>query len=200
MRDLESIREGLPNISGLILAGGAGRRSGGRDKGLISWQGRPLMEHVVERIRPQTRSLQISCNRNRDRYRQWAPVTPADLRTGYQGPLAGLEAARGSLVDEYVLIVPCDMPLLPHDLAVRLWAAMRITPGCQVSYACVNDRGQYLCALIQVSCLHTLPAYLDDGQRTVRHWYQQLDSIAVEFDDQRDNFLNLNALTSDQTT
>ena len=81
------------DISGLILAGGAGRRVDGRDKGLITWHGRPLIAHVAVLLRPQVGRLVISCNRNNERYAEFADETVGDTRRDFQGPLAGLEAA-----------------------------------------------------------------------------------------------------------
>jgi molybdopterin-guanine dinucleotide biosynthesis protein A len=48
-------------ITGLILAGGAGRRVGGSDKGLLSYRGRPLIAQVVQRLGPQVGALMIWC-------------------------------------------------------------------------------------------------------------------------------------------
>ena len=78
------------DITGLILAGGAGRRVEGRDKGLIDWQGKPLVQHVALRLRPQVGQLIISCNRNIETYRELADKTVTDSRRDFQGPLAGL--------------------------------------------------------------------------------------------------------------
>ena len=183
------------SICALVLAGGAGRRVNGRDKGLIYWQGKRLIEHVVERIRPQVSDICISCNRNRATYGSIAPIAPTDLRSGFQGPLAGLEAARATLTADYVLLAPCDTPQLPHDLVLRLHTELKDNPCSQVCYARSNNQDQYLCALMHRSALTSLSACLDEGQRAVRQWYATMEATTVEFSDQGAAFLNLNELT-----
>ncbi|MEH6586445.1 MAG: molybdenum cofactor guanylyltransferase MobA [Halioglobus sp.] len=184
-----------PRISGLILAGGAGRRAGGADKGLLDWQGRPLIEHVYRAIVPQVDEVFISCNRNRNRYAALTNVTRADLRADYQGPLAGMEAAATNLSCPLVLVIPCDTPTLPSNLAQHLLVGLESSPHDSVAYATTRDGGQYLCALLRTKCLGSLTEYLDGGGRAVRHWYDQVGAIAVDFDDQRECFLNLNNLS-----
>ena len=169
---------------------------GGEDKGLLLWQGKRLIDHVIDRIAPQVCDLMISCNRNRQIYRALAPLTPADLRPGFQGPLAGLEAARTVLSGEYVLLVPCDTPQLPTDLAVRLHSILHTKPHAQVSYAHTGNAGQYLCALLRVSALHSLSPFLDSGERAVRKWYGQIGAIEVDFAADQAAFLNLNEISA----
>ena len=84
------------NVTGLILAGGAGRRVGKRDKGLIPWQGQALVAHVSNVLRPQVSELLISCNRNFSQYEEFSDLIIADHRQNFQGPLAGLDAAPAS--------------------------------------------------------------------------------------------------------
>jgi len=182
------------DITGLILAGGAGRRVGGRDKGLIDWQGKPLVAHVAERLRPQVGRLLISCNRNFTRYREFAETTAADSRRDFQGPLAGLEAASPLINSQLLVIVACDTPLLPEDLVQRLQNHLYKPEynDARISYAHDGTRGQYLCAAIDRLCLSSLGGYLDEGHRTVRHWYQRHRCIAVDFSDQAQAFRNYN--------
>ncbi|MBP3363942.1 MAG: NTP transferase domain-containing protein, partial [Pseudomonas sp.] len=52
----------------LLLAGGRGQRMGGQDKGLVTWQGQPLIEFAQRVARPLTDDLIISCNRNHAQY------------------------------------------------------------------------------------------------------------------------------------
>jgi molybdenum cofactor guanylyltransferase len=184
------------NITGLILAGGAGRRVGGRDKGLILWKNRMLVAHVFDRLQPQVTQVLISCNRNFDQYAALPAATVADTRRDFQGPMAGLEAAIDRIDTDFLLLVPCDTPLLPADLGDRLLRPLdsSLNENVEISYAHDGERGQYLCAAIRCSCLPSLHQYLDDGNRSVRHWYQTRRSIAVDFADQAGCFRNYNYL------
>ncbi len=177
-----------------MLAGGAGTRVEGEDKGLIEWRGKALVEHVYQRIARQADNVLISCNRNRERYARIGELSAADTRGGFQGPLAGLEAAIPTLSGEFVLIVPCDTPLLPSDLASRLARTLLSSPQAAVCYATSGGDGHYLCALLRQSCLDSLPGFLDAGGRAVRKWYAQIGFVSAAFDDEADNFLNLNQL------
>lgn len=154
-----------------------------------------MAAHVAERLRPQVGRLLISCNRNGDDYASLADAIVADKRPDFQGPLAGLEAAVLHIASEFLVIVPCDMPLLPLDLARRLLTALE--PGrdaADISYAHDGERHQYLCAAIRVTILPSLGVFLDEGGRAVRHWYAQHRHTAVDFSSQAQCFANCNEL------
>lgn len=180
------------SICALILAGGAGRRVQGQDKGLLPWRGRPLIEHVYRVLAPQAGEVLISCNRNRPQYARIAQLAPADLRPDYQGPLAGLEAATPALQRDWILLAPCDTPALPAGLAARLAAALQEHPSARAAYARTEGREHYLCALLRRASLAGLGPYLDSGQRAVRHWYKGLDAVPVDFPGQEAAFANFN--------
>lgn len=182
------------NTTGLILAGGAGRRVEGRDKGLMLWRNKTLVAHTVERIRPQVATLLISCNRNFDRYRAYADTLVADSRRDFQGPLAGLEAASPLIDTEFVFVCACDTPALPRDLVTRLAEPLNQANGrtIGISYAHDGTRDQYLCAVIRRSCLPSLPDYLDSGQRAVHKWFASQHCMAIDFSDAAGSFENFN--------
>jgi molybdopterin-guanine dinucleotide biosynthesis protein A len=180
-----------PIPTALILAGGAGRRFGNRDKGLVSWHGAPLVEHVCERLRTQVGTVMISCNRNAQIYARYADKVIADHRPGYQGPLAGIESAISQVSGPLLLVVPCDVPLLPLDLAQRLVAALRASPGFDIAHARCDGRDHYLCAAIRTENLATVSSFLDRGGRAVRHWFATQRTVAVNFAEPA-AFLNIN--------
>lgn len=188
--------ESVSNITGLVLAGGAGRRVGLRDKGLITWRGKPLIAHVCDGLRPQVGQLLISCNRNSSQYKEYTAQTVADNRGDFQGPLAGLEAASAYIRADFLVVVCCDMPQLPPDLVTRLVAPFtdNFPDSPEISYAHDGSRAQYLCAVIKRDCLSTLSSFLDEGHRAVREWYRSRQSIPVDFSDQRSSFRNYNEL------
>ena len=186
----------IKDITGLILAGGAGRRVGHRDKGLISWQGKPLVAHVYECLSPQVGEVLISCNRNFSRYEEFAAQTVADNRQDYQGPLAGLEAASAYIRTAFLVVVGCDMPLLPPDFVPRLISPLlySVENPVEISYAHDGVRSQYLCAAMKSECVASLSSFLDEGHRAVKDWYKSRRSTAVDFSDHRSAFRNYNEL------
>ena len=188
-------------VTGLILAGGAGRRVGGQDKGLLPWHGQPLVQHVVQRLTPQVGKLLISCNRNQQRYLDYAPTLVTDKRSDYQGPLAGLEASLATIDTPWICMVACDVPDLPCDLVSRLYMSMNLpdTSPDVTPIACAHDgeRAQFLCALLRRECIASVSQYLDSGQRSVGGWYHSQGLLEVDFADQPDAFLNLNAIQQD---
>ncbi|MCB1687982.1 MAG: molybdenum cofactor guanylyltransferase [Halioglobus sp.] len=184
------------NITALILAGGAGRRVNHQDKGLINWEGKPLVAHVSDALRPQVKEILISCNRNFSRYAEFGSRTVADTRRDFQGPLAGLEAAAAIITTELLVVVSCDTPHIPADLVTRLTAPLLDDTGgaTEISYADDGTRAQYLCAGLRSACLASLPAFLDGGQRAVKDWYSSRKAVAVDFSDQHSSFRNYNTL------
>ena len=179
------------HVTGVILAGGAGRRAGGRDKGLIEWEGRALVAHVAERIKPQCGTLLVSCNRNLEKYSVYGTTMPDQL-AGFQGPLAGLHAAAPHINTPLTLLCPCDVPDIPWNLAATLAAALQDSSQA-VAHAQTNGRNHYCCALIRSECLGSLQEFLDAGGRAVRLWYESVGGIAVSFDTGESSFRNMNS-------
>lgn len=184
------------DITGLVLAGGAGRRMGGIDKGLMAWQGLPLVEHVLKRLMPQVGPVIISCNRNRELYGAYNLRTVTDKCVDFQGPLAGLEAAKALIETTFLIVAPCDVPRLPENLVEKLLCPLTDNGErkADIAYAWDGCREQYLCAALRTSVLDDLEGYLASGGRTVRHWYERHACVCVDFSEQPESFYNLNRL------
>lgn len=108
--------DALPPCSILILAGGRGQRMGGRDKGLVDWQGEPLIAHVHRAVRPLSDDLVISCNRNQAAYRPYADRLVGDAEADFPGPLAGVIAGLRVARHGWVVVLACDAPLVDREL------------------------------------------------------------------------------------
>ncbi len=176
-------------ISAAILAGGAGLRLGGRDKGLELLSGRPLIAWVIAAIKPQVTSLSICANRHTQEYSAYSSVL-IDRVPGFRGPLAGIATALEHADHDWVLTVPVDCPNPPSDLAARLYASARQGTG-----AVAHDgiRRQPLFALYSRTLASTAMQALHDN---VPVWqFQDNAGIAeVNFSDERFAFTNLNAV------
>ncbi|AYG44896.1 molybdenum cofactor guanylyltransferase MobA [Pseudomonas sp. Leaf58] len=112
--------DALPPCSILILAGGRGQRMGGRDKGLVDWQGEPLVAHVQRVVRPLSDDLVISCNRNQQTYQAYADQLVGDAEADYPGPLAGVIAGLTVARHQWVVLLACDAPLVDRGLIEEL--------------------------------------------------------------------------------
>src|SRR5262245_25449925 len=111
-------------ITGIVLAGGQGRRMGGVDKGLQLLHGKPMVAHVLARLTGQVDEIVINANQNVERYRAFGHTVVSDDIPGFAGPLAGLHAGMKAAKNPLVVTVPCDSPFLPPDLVVRLQSSL----------------------------------------------------------------------------
>ncbi|MFO1319851.1 MAG: molybdenum cofactor guanylyltransferase MobA [Burkholderiales bacterium] len=184
-------RRDVPPITGVVLAGGRGRRMGGLDKGLVPLHGRPIVSHVLARLAPQVDDVLVSANRNRDRYEAFGHPVISDPDASYAGPLAGLLSALVTAKHGWVITVPCDSPALPSDLVVRLWAGLRST-GSRLAIARTGTRIHPVFCLCPTSLADDLAAFLSRGGRAFRDWIAALDCVEVPFDDVPDAFDNIN--------
>jgi len=178
-------------ITGVVLAGGQGSRMGGVDKGLVPLRGRPMVDWVLARLRPQVDALIINANQNAERYAAFGhPVFPDDI-AGYAGPLAGLHAALARAQHPLVATAPCDSPFLPTDLVARLHAALT-AHHAELAVARTFDQPHPVFCLCRREVLPHLTAFLAAGGRKIDRWYETLRVIEVRFDDQEDAFRNIN--------
>ncbi|MGB1402964.1 MAG: molybdenum cofactor guanylyltransferase [Porticoccaceae bacterium] len=126
----------MHNIDGVILAAGQSRRMGAENKVQSLLAGRSLLDHVCAKLEPQVDRLIINgeqaiCGEN----------AVADIFEGAKGPLVGLYSALASeqlSAAEYLLMVPCDGPFVPSDLAAELYREIQLADA---DVACVRYRG-----------------------------------------------------------
>jgi molybdopterin-guanine dinucleotide biosynthesis protein A len=179
------------DITGLVLAGGQGRRMGNVDKGFVELAGRPLVAHVVDRLVPQVATLVINANRSAERYAALGYPVVADAIGGFAGPLAGLHAGLATAATPFVATSPCDSPVLPADLVARLAAAFDARP-IDIAVARTFDQPHPVFALVRADVAPHLSAFLEGGGRKIDAWYATVAVVEVAFDDEADAFRNIN--------
>jgi molybdopterin-guanine dinucleotide biosynthesis protein A len=178
-------------VTGVVLAGGQGRRMGTVDKGLVPLQGRPLVAHVLDRLAPQVDAILINANQHADAYARFGYPVVADAIGGFAGPLAGLHVGLRHAAHDLVATVPCDSPFLPADLVARLGAALDAA-GANLAVARTFDQPHPVFALVRRSVLPHLTQFLEAGGRKIGAWYATLAVVEVRFDDEADAFRNIN--------
>lgn len=178
-------------VTGLILAGGQGRRMGNVDKGLELFRGKRLVDHVYERLAPQVGGVIINANQNHDAYKTFGVRVVSDAIGNFAGPLAGLHAGLSVSRRPYLASVPCDSPFLPENLVERLMARLDES-GAELAVAKTGNQPHPVFCLARRSVLEHLTNFLKGGGRRVDAWYASLDVVEVDFDDQAEAFSNIN--------
>jgi molybdopterin-guanine dinucleotide biosynthesis protein A len=176
-------------VTGIVLAGGLGRRMGGVDKGLQPLHGKPMVEHVLARLSPQVGEIIINANQNAETYGKFGHRVVADDIAGFAGPLAGLHAGLKAAMHPLVVTVPCDSPFLPADLVLRLRNELKQN---DLSVAKTGDQAHPVFALVRRNLLENLETFLLQGGRKIDAWYGSLKYVEVLFDDEADAFRNIN--------
>lgn len=182
---------GRADITGLVLAGGQGRRMGNVDKGFVELDRRPLVSHVIARLAPQVATIIVNANRNAERYASFGYPVVGDAIGGFAGPLAGLHAGLTAARTPFVVTTPCDSPFLPADLVARLCAAFD-APPIDIAVARTFDQPHPVFALVRRALLPHLAQFLEGGGRKIDAWYASLPVAEVAFDDEADAFRNIN--------
>jgi len=188
----------LSPVTGLILAGGKGRRMGGVDKGLQSFRGKRLVDHVYQRLAPQVGGVIINANQNQDEYRTFGVRVVSDAVGGFAGPLAGFHAGLSVSKRPFLAAVPCDSPFLPTDLVERLYNRLDET-GAELAVAKTGDQPHPVFSLMRRKVLDHLGDFLKGGGRKVDAWYATLSVVEVAFDDEAEAFSNINTPEELQT-
>jgi molybdopterin-guanine dinucleotide biosynthesis protein A len=186
-------------ILGLLLAGGLSRRMGGGDKALRLLGQKTLLDHVIDRMRPQVAQLVLNANGDPARFARFGLPVVADSVAGFAGPLAGVLAGldwaaanRPDCAD--IVSVATDAPFLPTDLVARLVAG-RIAAGAELACAASGGQPHPVIGLWPVGLRDALrEAVLVEGIRKVDQWTARYRLATVTFPETLgvDPFFNAN--------
>jgi len=187
----------MTELPGVILAGGLSSRMGGGDKCLLDLGGRPVLDHVIERLGPQVGAMALNANGDGARFGGFDLPVIADSMGDFPGPLAGVLAAMDWAAGQgaaHVITAAADTPFFPTDLVARLTA-----PGADLALAATPDpkRGTArhpTFGLWPTALRDDLRAALEDGVRKVVAWADTHRAATVMFDEFpcEDPFFNVN--------
>lgn len=180
------------DVTAIILAGGLGRRLNGQNKGLISLAGKTLIEHVIDRLKPQTKHIIINANQDLHHYQSSNFPVVQDNVENYQGPLAGILSCRDHIKTPLVLTVPCDAPLLPKNLLEIMLKIYETNSPEQLCVAHDGQRMQNLFMLFNIQQFAHLHDFFQQNNRKVSDWIHAQAHTEVDFSNQQAQFININ--------
>lgn len=181
----------LPPCSILLLAGGRGQRMGGQDKGLLVWQGQPLIAHLHHQTRGLSDDLIISCNRNLERYALYADQLVHDDNSDFPGPLAGIRAGLAVARHPHLMVLPCDVPRIDAELLT----AMREAACQQPDKPLMLRQGEHwepLLCIIPVALAGEFENAWNEGERSPGRIMRNLGAIALQCPENDRRLANLN--------
>jgi molybdenum cofactor guanylyltransferase len=187
------------SIDAGILAGGRGQRMGGQDKGLVRFDGKPMIRHVYDALAPHVREVWINCNRNQQSYRAISPYLCSDTTQDFSGPLAGLASILAASTADFIITSPCDTPCIGTDYCLRMLAVLAQSLGGRstsdlplVLVARCDEKVQPLHLCLSRQALHELTARVQHAELKVFAWLEAMQPIYVDFDEDDMQFRNLN--------
>lgn len=186
-----------------ILAGGKATRLGGQDKGLIRFHDKALCQHVADALSPYSKRVLISANRHLADYRKVSPHVHTDSIPDI-GPLGGIASLLSQTKADYLLLSPCDTPLLDSCYAERMLSGLEQHGSTLLFVASHKNKLQPLHILVHQSLSASLSLFIASGERKVANWIASEAHKIISFSETETMFTNLNSpndfLLSEQKT
>lgn len=180
-------------IAAGVLAGGRGKRFGGRPKGLLQVApGTCIMETQVAELASSGVEEVIILANDPLPYRAFGPNIVPDLRVG-TGPLGGIEAAVSYYASRFkaTLFLPCDLPgITARQIRILKDSFVKARAGVAVAVT-EGALREPLCAVVDNRLLPAISEAIEEGKRKVGEVWQNLEVAFVHFSDP-EPFFNVN--------
>jgi molybdopterin-guanine dinucleotide biosynthesis protein A len=175
-----------------IQAGGQSQRMGS-DKALVQLAGKPIIEHILERIEGLGNEVLITTNKP-EAYTYLGIRLESDSIPG-AGSLAGLQTALGASRYPHTLVLACDMPFVSRSLLEYM---IELIPSADIIVPQRQGFIEPMHAIYSQICLPPIEAALRVGDTRVISFYDQVKVRTIDelelarFDPQGMSFFNIN--------
>lgn len=177
-------------ITAIILAGGKSSRMK-KDKGLVSFGKKTLIEQVIDSAKEITDNIIIITNN--EAYRQFGYSCFEDVMKE-KGPLGGIYTGLVNSSTEKNLVVACDMPFLSINIFIGLIDQCR---GLDALLAEHKGKAEPLCAIYDRSCIPSFKKLLEQSQLKITDALAGLNTSFISFDNKDwfkgNEFANMNS-------
>jgi molybdopterin-guanine dinucleotide biosynthesis protein A len=175
------------HITGIILSGGKSSRMGS-EKGFMSYNGKPFIQHSIEALKPLVMEIIIVSN-NVD-YDVFGLKRIEDVMEN-AGPLAGLYSGLHQSKTDYNLVLSCDIPLINTSILQRLVDA--IDDDSEIIQIESQGKTMPLIALYRKQCEHIFLKLLNEGERRLQFAVNQcLVKNVILLNDESEFVQNIN--------
>ena len=168
----------------------------GQDKALKLFLGRPLIQRVIERLRPITDDVIVTTNRPEDYGFLNLPLF-TDLKPG-RGALGGLYTALFSAKHSSVAVAACDMPFANAEL-FKAASEILVKDKADIVIAKTEEGYEPLHAVYRrETCIPAIEAAIDADKWRMDAWFPQVKIHLLtpeeikRYDSSSSAFLNIN--------
>ena len=172
----------------------------GREKALVHLNGKPLIDHVIERLEPQVSDIVINTSNPDITARLPNAASIQDLGNRSHGPLSGILAGMEYFLSTGVpnfLTVSVDCPFLPINLVSRLCSAIDAEKRTVIGRSAQGNHPTI--GLWPSALAPQLSEFLEQSENfSIRRFFANQDLCEVEFGQEThgtksiDPFFNVN--------
>ncbi|MGB0882066.1 MAG: molybdenum cofactor guanylyltransferase [Vicingaceae bacterium] len=160
-------------FTAIILAGGKSSRMG-EDKGIMFLEGKPMVQHIIEVVKPLTEKIIIISNNNK--YSQFGYPVFEDITKG-KGPLAGILTGLQYSTTDKNLILSCDVPFVNKKLLDLL---ITNSENSDVVIPEKEDRTHQLIGIYDKSCIPTFKRELANNRLKMKLAIKKLNYKIID--------------------
>jgi len=180
-------------ITGIILSGGKSSRLG-EEKGLAEFNGKLLIQHAIDILKPVCDTIIVSANKQLDGYAAFGYEVVEDQIKDI-GPMGGLMACLEQSDTRYNFVISCDTPFIPSDLFPFLLESIE---NFQVAVPVHHDNYiEPLCAVYATNVIWQLQHCIESGNYKLTDFIAKVNAKKVAINDQlpfyhEEMFVNMN--------
>ena len=172
-----------------ILCGGKSSRMQS-EKGLVLYQNKPFIEHIIEAVLPISQNIQLINNTNVYDYLPYRKIKDIIID---KGPIGGIYSALVNSETEMNLILSCDIPLISTKMLQQLMA--KHNSSFDVSIFEETNRIHPLIGIYSKNMLRVLKKAIDDNELKMMQFISNANHQLIWIEDENKYiFQNINSL------
>ncbi len=181
------------NVTGILLAGGKSSRMG-KDKALIKYGNETFMSNSLKKLHKLFDEVIVVAD-NIEKYNIENAKIIQDIYPK-MGPMGGIHAALKEAKNDWIFVIPCDMPMWEPFLVEEI---LKHRLDYDIVVPLINDHMEPLFALYKKTCIPSLEVCLNNNiikvlelYPLVKTNYLELEKVSNEVEQCDKNFFNIN--------
>jgi molybdopterin-guanine dinucleotide biosynthesis protein A len=181
----------MKTLTAFILCGGKSSRMKS-EKGLVLFQEKPFIEHIIKAILPITKNIQLVTNTKEYDYLPYHKS--ADIVKD-KGPLGGIYTALTNSETEFNLILSCDIPLISSELLAELIA--KHNQEAQITVFATESRIHPLIGIYSKKLLPIIKEAIDKNELKMMDFISKVPHQIIKIEES-ENFPLTNINSADE--